>query len=239
MINADQEEIARFEALAHRWWDTDGEFRALHDIQGPRVEYIKSRCQVAGRRALDVGCGGGLVTEALHDLGASATGIDAGEKPLAVARLHALERGIGEEITYTASTPESFLAAGPGQFGVVTCLEMLEHVPDPPSTVQALAALSEPGGDVVLSTINRTPKAWALAIAGAEYVLNVLPKGTHSYEKLIRPSELARACRDAGLVVADIAGMEYNPFTRRCRFTRDVDVNYILHAKKPPAEASP
>ena len=192
---------------------------------------------MAGRKALDVGCGGGLVTEALHDLGASVTGIDAGEKPLAVARLHALERGIDEEITYTASTPESFLAAEPGQFGVVTCLEMLEHVPDPPSTVQALAELTEPGGDVVLSTINRTPKAWALAIVGAEYVLNVLPKGTHSYEKLIRPSELARACRDAGLIVTDIAGMEYNPFTRSCRITRNVDVNYILHAKKPPAEA--
>ncbi len=239
MINADQEEIARFEALAHRWWDTDGEFRALHDIQGPRVDYLKSRCQVAGRKALDVGCGGGLVTEALHDLGASVTGIDAGEKPLAVARLHALERGIDDEITYTASTPESFLAEGAGQFDIVTCLEMLEHVPDPPSTVQALAELAEPGGDVVLSTINRTPKAWALAIVGAEYVLNVLPKGTHSYEKLIRPSELARACRDAGLVVTDIAGMEYNPFTRRCRITRNVDVNYILHAKKPRAEASP
>ena len=237
MINADQDEIARFEALAHRWWDTDGEFRALHDIQGPRVDYLKSRCEVAGRRALDVGCGGGLVTEALHDLGASVTGIDAGEKPLAVARLHALERGIDDEITYTASTPESFLDASPGQFGVVTCLEMLEHVPDPPSTVQALAELTEPGGDVVLSTINRTPKAWTFAIVGAEYVLNVLPKGTHSYEKLIRPSELARACRDAGLVVVDIAGMEYNPFTRRCRITRNVDVNYILHAKKPRAEA--
>ena len=237
MINADEDEIARFEALAHRWWDTDGEFRALHDIQGPRVEYLKSRCQVAGRRALDVGCGGGLVTEALHDLGASVTGIDAGEKPLAVARLHALERGIDDEITYTASTPESFLAAAPGQFGVVTCLEMLEHVPDPPSTVQALAELAEPGGDVVLSTISRTPKAWAFAIVGAEYVLNVLPKGTHAYEKLIRPSELARACRDAGLVVADVAGLEYNPFTRRCHITRNVDVNYMLHAKKPPAEA--
>ena len=232
MINADQDEIARFEALAHRWWDTDGEFRALHDIQGPRVDYIKSRCEVAGRKALDVGCGGGLVTEALHDLGAETTGIDAGERPLAVARLHALERGIEDEITYTASTPESFLATEPGAFGLVTCLEMLEHVPDPPSTIRALAELTEPGGDVVLSTINRTPKAWALAIVGAEYVLNVLPKGTHSYEKLIRPSELARACRDAGLVVADVSGMEYNPFTRRCHITRNVDVNYILHARK-------
>ena len=232
MINADQDEIARFEALAHRWWDTGGEFRALHDIQGPRVDYIKSRCEVAGRKALDVGCGGGLVTEALHDLGAETTGIDAGERPLAVARLHALERGIEDEITYTSSTPESFLATEPGAFGLVTCLEMLEHVPDPPSTIRALAELTEPGGDVVLSTINRTPKAWALAIVGAEYVLNVLPKGTHSYEKLIRPSELARACRQAGLTVADVSGMEYNPFTRRCHITRNVDVNYILHARK-------
>ena len=235
MINADREEIARFEALAHRWWDPDGEFRPLHDINGPRVDYLRGRCELDGRRVLDAGCGGGLLTEALHGLGAEVTGIDAGERPLAVARLHALESGIGDAITYAAGTPESWLETEPGAYGVVTCLETLEHVPDPPSTVRALAALTEPGGDVILSTINRTPKAWALAIVGAEYVLGVLPKGTHTYEKLLRPSELARACRDAGLVVTDIAGMDYNPFTHRCRMTRNVDVNYVMHAKKPEA----
>ena len=235
MINVDAQEIAKFEALAHRWWDADGEFKPLHDINGPRVEYIGERCTVAGSSVLDAGCGGGLLTEALHGLGANVLGIDAGEAPLAVARLHAIEAGIEDGIRYVAATPESYLAntdREPAQFSIVTCLETLEHVPDVGSTVQALAALTEPGGDVFLSTINRTPKAFALAIVGAEYVLNILPKGTHRYEKLIRPSELARACRDAGLDVVDIRGMTYNPFTRRCRLDNDVSVNYILHARQ-------
>ena len=235
MINVDEQEIAKFEALAHRWWDADGEFKPLHDINGPRVEYIGERCTVAGSSVLDAGCGGGLLTEALHGLGASVMGIDAGEAPLAVARLHAIEAGIEDGIRYVAATPESYLAntdREPAQFSIVTCLETLEHVPDVGSTVQALAALTEPGGDLFLSTINRTPKAFALAIVGAEYVLNILPKGTHRYEKLIRPSELARACRDAGLDVVDIRGMTYNPFTRRCRLDNDVSVNYILHARQ-------
>ena len=190
MINVDAQEIAKFEALAHRWWDADGEFKPLHDINGPRVEYIGERCTVAGSSVLDAGCGGGLLTEALHGLGANVMGIDAGEAPLAVARLHAIEAGIGDGIRYVAATPESYLANAdrePAQFSIVTCLETLEHVPDVGSTVQALAALTEPGGDLFLSTINRTPKAFALAIVGAEYVLNILPKGTHRYEKLIRP----------------------------------------------------
>ena len=236
MINADAQEIAKFEALAHRWWDRDGEFRPLHDINGPRVDYIRGRCALAGRSVLDAGCGGGLLTEALHALGAEVTGIDAGEAPLAVARLHAIEAGIDDGIRYVAATPESYLADAEGesaQFAVVTCLEMLEHVPDVGSSVRALAALAEPGGDVFMATINRTPKAFALAIVGAEYVLNLLPKGTHAYEKLIRPSELARACRDAGLDVVDVAGVSYNPFTRRCRFGNDVAVNYMLHARRP------
>lgn len=233
MINVDADEIAKFEALAHRWWDTDGDFRPLHDINGPRLDYIKRRAGVAFEecRVLDVGCGGGLATEAFADLGADVTGIDAGEAPLAVARLHAAERGV-DGIRYVRATAETFLETEPGAFDLVTCLETLEHVPDIESTVQALAALTARQGDVFLATINRTPKAFALAIVGAEYMLNILPKGTHHYEKLIRPSELARACRDAGLEVLDITGVAYNPFTRRCRFVNDVGVNYMLHARK-------
>ncbi len=233
MINADADEIAKFEALAHRWWDADGDFRPLHDINGPRLDYIRRRAKLVwgDSRVLDVGCGGGLVTEAFADLGADVTGIDAGEAPLAVARLHAAERGV-EGIRYVRATAETFLGSAPGPFDLVTCLETLEHVPDVASTIQALATLAAPGGDVFLATINRTAKAFALAIVGAEYVLNILPKGTHRYEKLIRPSELARACRDAGLDVLDIAGVAYNPFTRRCRFVSDVGVNYMLHARK-------
>lgn len=233
MINADAEEIAKFEALAHRWWDADGDFKPLHDINGPRLDYIKRRAGVGfdGARVLDVGCGGGLVTEALRDLGADVTGIDAGDAALAVARLHAAERGV-EGIDYVQATAETFLETQPGEFNLVTCLETLEHVPDIGSTVRALAGLTAAGGDVFLATINRTAKAFALAIVGAEHVLNILPKGTHRYEKLIRPSELARCCRDAGLDVLDIAGVSYNPFTRRCRLVADVGVNYMLHARK-------
>ncbi len=234
MINADAAEVAKFEALAHRWWDPDGEFKPLHDINGPRVDYIRERVDVANARALDAGCGGGLLTEALADLGADVTGIDAGEAPLAVARLHAIERGSEGRIRYLAATPESFLAEEkPAPFDLVTCLETLEHVPDVGSSVRALARLTASGGDVVLATINRTPAAFALAIVGAEYVLGILPKGTHRYEKLIRPSELARACRDAGLEVVDITGVRYNPFTRRCTLSHDVSVNYLLHARRP------
>ena len=246
MINADPGEVAKFEALAEQWWDPDGDFKPLHDINGPRVEYIRSRCAVAGRRVLDVGCGGGLLTEALADLGAKVTGLDAGEAPLAVARAHAAARGRAEAIDYVAGTAESFLAAGgtageadgqpaaAGAFDVVTCMETLEHVPDAASAVSALAALTAPGGDVFLATINRTAKAFALAIVGAEHLLRILPKGTHRYADLIRPAELARACRNAGLEVVDIVGVAYNPFTRRCRLVRDVGVNYMLHARRPP-----
>ncbi len=236
MINVDPDEVAKFEALAGRWWDPDGEFKALHDINGPRVDYIRKRCAVDGSTVLDAGCGGGLLTEALCVLGAKVTGIDPGLKPLAVARLHAVEAGLHERIAYLPTTPESYLAdpdRRPARFAIVTCLETLEHVPDVGSTVTALADLAEPGGDIFLATINRTPKAFALAIVGAEYVLDILPKGTHQYEKLIRPSELARYCRLAGLTVLDVRGMAYNPFTRRCRLSDDVGVNYILHAKRP------
>lgn len=240
MSNVDPKEVAKFDALADRWWDPDGEFKALHDINAPRVRYIQERCAVEGRAVLDAGCGGGLLTEALSALGAEVTGIDPAEAPLAVARLHAAEAGVGEAIRYLAATPESYLAdeeREPAEFAVVTCLETLEHVPDVGATVRALADLTAPGGDIFLATINRTPKAFALAIVGAEYILNILPKGTHEYENLIRPSELAGHCRDAGLTVLDIRGMIYNPFTRRCRFGDDVAVNYILHAKRGGVQA--
>ncbi len=232
MSNVDRREVAKFESLAQRWWDVDGDFKPLHDMNRPRVDYMRARCAIEGARILDAGCGGGLLTEALAALGGNVTGIDAGEAPLAVARQHAAEHGFAERIEYVAATPESFLATSPGTFKVVACLEMLEHVPDVRSTVCALAQLTAAGGDVFFSTINRTAKAFALAIVGAEYLLNILPKGTHAYENLIRPSELASACRSAGLQVADVVGVRYNPFTRRCTLSSDVSVNYLLHAKK-------
>ena len=232
--NVDDEEVAKFERLAERWWDPNGEFKPLHDINGPRIDYIRERCAVAGRRALDVGCGGGLAAEALAGLGATVVGIDAAEAPLAVAKRHAAGAGLGE-IAYLQATAEDYLATEPGAFHIVACLETLEHVPDPAATVYALGQLAAPGADVFLATINRTPKAFALAIVGAEYLLNVLPKGTHRYEKLLRPAELAAACRGAGLQVQDIAGVAYNPFSRRCTITSDVSVNYMIHARRPAA----
>lgn len=232
--NASAEEVAKFERLAERWWDPNGEFKPLHDINGPRIDYIRERCAVADRRALDVGCGGGLATEALAGLGATVVGIDAAEAPLAVAKRHAAAAGLGD-IAYLQATAEDYLATEPGGFDIVACLETLEHVPDPAATVYALSQLAAPGADVFLATINRTPKAFALAIVGAEYLLNVLPKGTHHYEKLLRPAELAAACRRAGLQVQDVAGVAYNPFNRRCAITSDVSVNYMIHARRPAA----
>lgn len=233
MINVDAEEVARFEDLAERWWDPNGAFKPLHDVNGPRIAYIRERCAVAGRRALDVGCGGGLAAEALVGLGATVVGIDAAETPLAVARRHAETTGLGNRISYAQATAEDYLATEPGTFDIVTCLETLEHVPDVPSAVAALGQLAAPGGDVFLATINRTPKAFALAIVGAEYLFGILPKGTHRYEMLLRPAELVRACRRAGLAVLDIVGVSYNPFTRRCATTADVSVNYMVHARRP------
>lgn len=233
--NADPAEIAKFEALAHRWWDADGDFRALHDINPTRVAYLQGLCPLAGARVIDVGCGGGILTESLASLGADVTGIDAAQRPLAVARLHAEEAGLDGAIRYESATPEAFAASHAGAWQLVTCLEMLEHVPDASSTLRALAALAAPGGHVVLSTINRTPKAYLLAVLGAEYILGLLPRGTHDYAKLIRPSELAQAARDAGLEVTDIVGVRYNPFTRASSLNDDVDVNYLLHARKPAA----
>lgn len=231
--NVDRAEIAKFEALAHRWWDPDGDFKALHDINPFRVDYLRERCELSGVPVVDVGCGGGILTESLAALGADVTGIDVAGGPLAVARLHAIESGNENEIRYLATSPEEFVEEAPGAFPVVTCLEMLEHVPDISSTVRALAGLAAPGGNVVMSTINRNPKSYALAVLGAEYILGLLPRRTHDYAKFIRPAELAKAVREAGLELVAIDGMRYNPFTRRCTLTRDVDVNYLLHARKP------
>ena len=229
--NVDPEELRKFEALAHRWWDPEGDFKPLHDLNPVRLQYVQDHADLLGAPVLDIGCGGGLLSEGMAALGAKVTGIDMADKPLSVARLHALESGV--DVEYLASPAEALAAERPESFGTVTCLEMLEHVPDFSSTVSACAELAAPGGNLIFSTINRNPKAYALAVVGAEYVLGLLPKGTHDYDKFIRPSELASAVRQAGLELKEIIGLRYNPFTRRCRLSSDVDVNYILHASKP------
>ena len=230
--NVDLSEIAKFEKLASRWWDPNSEFKPLHDINPLRAGWIDEHAGVAGKSVVDIGCGGGLLCEALAHRGASVTGIDMGEAPLAVARLHQLESGV--EVDYLQSTAESLAAERPGAFSVVTCLEMLEHVPDPSAVIQACADLCEPGGDLFFSTINRNPKSFLFAIVGAEYVLNMLPRGTHEYEKLIKPSELARWIREAGLHKQEMMGMTYNPLTKRYRLTpKDVSVNYLIRATTP------
>jgi len=230
--NVDPDEIAKFEKLASRWWDPNSEFKPLHDINPLRADWIDDLADVTGKSVLDVGCGGGLLCEALVHRGARVTGIDMGEAPLSVARLHQLESGA--EVTYERSTAESFAEQHAGEFDVVTCLEMLEHVPDPSTVVSACAALCRPGGDLFFSTINRNPKAFLFAIVGAEYVLNMLPRGTHEYAKLIKPSELARWIRDAGLEMLEMTGMTYNPISKQYRLKADdVSVNYAIRARKP------
>jgi 2-polyprenyl-6-hydroxyphenyl methylase/3-demethylubiquinone-9 3-methyltransferase len=230
--NVDRAEIAKFEALAHRWWDRHSEFKALHDINPLRANYIDERSPVAGKLLLDVGCGGGILAEAMATRGAAVTGIDMGEAPLAVARLHQLESNVS--VDYRRVTAEEFVTERPAYYDIVTCMEMLEHVPDPQSVISACAALCKPGGDLYFSTLNRNPKSYLFAIVGAEFVLKLLPKGTHDYAKFIRPSELAAWLRNAGLELQDMTGMLYNPLTQAYRLdTRDVSVNYLLHAKKP------
>jgi 2-polyprenyl-6-hydroxyphenyl methylase / 3-demethylubiquinone-9 3-methyltransferase len=231
MANVDTAEIAKFEALASRWWDKNSEFKPLHDINPLRANYIDQRSPVAERKVIDVGCGGGILAESLAQRGAIVTGIDMGEAPLTVARLHALEMGV--TLSYEQITAEEKAAQAAGTFDIVTCMEMLEHVPDPSSVVNACAQLVKVGGDVYFSTINRNPKAYAFAILGAEYLLKMLPKGTHDYHKFIRPSELAQWLRAAGLELQNISGMTYNPITKRYKLdAQDVSVNYLLHAKK-------
>lgn len=229
--NVDPQEIAKFEALAERWWDPNSEFRPLHQINPLRLNYIDERVGgLPGKRVIDIGCGGGLVAEGMARRGATVTGIDLGEAPLAVARLHAEKEGINVE--YLNIPAETIADERAGQYDAVTCLEMLEHVPDPASVIAACARLVKPGGQVFFSTINRNPKSFLFAIVGAEYVLRLLPRGTHEYKKFIRPSELAGWCRDAGLQVHDTTGMTYNPLTEVYRLGRDVDVNYLMYAVK-------
>lgn len=233
--NFDPAEIAKFDAAAPRWWDPDGEFRPLHDLNPARLDYIDARAGLAGRQVLDVGCGGGLLAEGMARRGAIVTGIDLAPEALAVARLHALESGV--EVEYRQEAADSMAAASPAGFDLVTCLEMLEHVPDPSAIVASLARLVRPGGHVICSTINRNAKSFAVAIVGAEYLLRLLPAGTHQYGRLIRPSELARWARRAGLELADLAGLDYDPFSRRARVSADVSVNYLADFRRPVTAA--
>jgi 2-polyprenyl-6-hydroxyphenyl methylase/3-demethylubiquinone-9 3-methyltransferase len=228
--NVDQGELAKFEALAARWWDPQSEFKALHDINPLRLDYIDEVAGLAGKRVLDVGCGGGILAEAMTRRGAKVTGIDMGEAPLTVARLHAAETDIS--IDYRRVTAEWVAREAPASFDVVTCMEMLEHVPDPASVIEACGTLVRPGGSVVLSTINRNPKSYLFAVIGAEYLLQMLPRGTHDYGRFILPSELSAWSRAADLEVRAITGMSYNPLTRRYSLGEDVDVNYLMHCVK-------
>ena len=228
-LNVDRAEIAKFEALASRWWDRNSEFKPLHEINPLRTNWIDERVGLAGKKVLDVGCGGGILAEAMAQRGAQVTGIDMGEAPLAVARLHQLESGVSVE--YEQSTAEEFAEQHAGTFDVVTCLEMLEHVPDPGSVIRACTRLLKPGGQVFFSTINRNPKSFLFAIVGAEYVLRMLPRGTHEFAKFIRPAELGGWIRDAGLDLQDITGLTYNPLTRTYKLGSDVDVNYIVYCQ--------
>ncbi len=229
--NVDHAEIAKFEALASRWWDQESEFKPLHQINPLRLNFIDERSNLAGKRVIDVGCGGGILSESMALRGADVTGIDMGEAPLSVARLHSLESGV--KVNYVRSTVEEIAEKEAASFDVVTCLEMLEHVPDPASVIRACYRLVKPGGQVFFSTINRNPKAYLFAIIGAEYLLQLLPKGTHDFDKFIRPSELGRWTRDSGLSNHELIGLTYNPLTRVYKLSDDVDVNYMMHCERP------
>ncbi len=228
--NADPAELAKFGELAHRWWDPQGEFRPLHELNPLRLGWIDGLAALAGKRVLDVGCGGGILSEAMAQRGATVTGIDLSEKPLKVARLHLLESGLA--VDYQFASAEDFSVQNREKFDVVTCMELLEHVPDPASTVAACATLVKPGGRLFFSTINRNPKAYLFAVIGAEYLLQMLPRGTHDYARFIKPSELSRWCRDAGLEPLELKGMTYNPLTSQYRLGEDCEVNYALCCAK-------
>ncbi len=232
--NVDAAEVAKFDALASRWWDPKSEFRPLHEINPLRLDWIRKYVELDGRRALDVGCGGGILTESMAAAGAHVTGIDMAEGPLEVARLHQIESGA--KVEYLQSTAEELATKQAGQFDVVTCLEMLEHVPSPPQVIESVSELVKPGGHVFFSTINRNPKSFLFAIVGAEYVLKLLPAGTHEYQKFIRPSELESWSRAAGLQLQSSIGLLYNPFTREYSLGPNVDVNYLMYFRRPEAE---
>jgi 2-polyprenyl-6-hydroxyphenyl methylase/3-demethylubiquinone-9 3-methyltransferase len=231
-VNADPAELAKFSDLAHRWWDPESEFRPLHQINPLRLNWIDGLANLNGKNVLDVGCGGGILSDSMARKGALVTGIDLSVKALRVAQLHALEAGT-RNVTYREISAEAIALEQPGSFDVVTCMEMLEHVPDPASVVKACSDLVKPGGWVFFSTINRNPKSFLFAIIGAEYVLQLLPKGTHEYAKMIRPSELAGFCRPSGLELSETRGMEYNPLTRRYWLSQDTSVNYMFATRKP------
>ncbi|MDR0717626.1 MAG: bifunctional 2-polyprenyl-6-hydroxyphenol methylase/3-demethylubiquinol 3-O-methyltransferase UbiG [Azoarcus sp.] len=226
--NADSAELQKFGDVAHRWWDPTSEFKSLHDINPLRLDWIDGLARLAGKRVLDIGCGGGILAEGMAARGANVTGIDLSEKILGVARLHLFESGL--DIDYQLAAAEDFAETHAGQFDVVTCMEMLEHVPDPASAIAACARLLRPGGQAFFATLNRNPKSYLFAIIGAEYLLNLLPRGTHDYARFLKPSELARACRAAGLAPAAMSGLSYNPCNRTYRLVRDTSVNYMMQA---------
>ena len=230
--NADPQELRKFGELAHRWWDPTGEFAPLHAINPLRLEWIAARANLSGVRVVDVGCGGGILAESMAARGADVTGIDLSDKPLTVAALHGIESGIA--VRYEEIAAEDLAVREPGRFDVVTCMEMLEHVPDPAAVVRACATLVKPNGRVFFSTIHRNPKAWLFAVLGAEYLLRLLPRGTHDYQRFITPAELSRHARDAGLEVDDMTGLHYNPLTRRYWLAPNVDVNYMIAASRGP-----
>ncbi len=227
--NVDAQEIAKFEALAYRWWDTESEFKPLHDINPLRLDFIDKHTSLSGKKVLDIGCGGGILSESMAKSGAKVKGIDLGEAPLAVAKIHAKDEDL--DVEYQAISAEEIAQQEPNSYDIVTCMEMLEHVPDPAAIVSACANLVKPGGHVFFSTINRNPKSFLFAIVGAEYVLNLLPKGTHHYEKLIRPSELDRWVRQASLHTNEIIGMTYNPLHKTYKLSSDTSINYIVHSQ--------
>lgn len=229
--NVDPAELEKFSELAHRWWDPESEFRPLHEINPLRLDYIDGIAALHGKKVLDVGCGGGILAEAMAARGALVTGIDLADKPLKVAQLHLLESKLG--VVYRNIAVETLAQEAPHSFDVVTCMEMLEHVPDPASAVRACAALLKPGGHAFFATLNRNPKSYLYAIIGAEYVLNLLPRGTHDYTRFIKPSELSATCRSAGLDISGITGMTYNPFSKIYALEADTSVNYILCARAP------
>ena len=236
-VNVDAGEIARFQASASRWWDPDGEMRPLHDLNPVRLEYVERAGPLEGRAAVDVGCGGGLLSEAMARRGARVVGLDLAEDLLEVARLHAIESGV--RVDYRLESAEQHAESNEGRYDVVTCMEMLEHVPDPESVVRSLARLARPGGHVFVSTLNRTPRAYLFAVLGAEYVLRLLPTGTHSYEKFIRPSELVAWARPAGLAHLDVAGLDYDPFSRTAKLSTDARINYLAHFRRTGPDAPP
>jgi len=228
--NVDPNEVAKFEALATSWWDSEGESKPLHEINPLRLSFIKSKCKLNDKHIIDVGCGGGILSEALAKSGGQVTGIDMGKMPLNIAKLHALEAEL--TIDYQQITAEQKAEQSREHFDIVTCMEMLEHVPDPVSVIKACTQLVKPGGDVFFSTLNRHPKAYLFAVVGAEYIMNMLPKGTHDYKRFIKPSEMASWCRQAGLEVQDISGLSYNPLTKTYALGDDVKVNYLMHCRK-------